>query len=108
MDLLYTALIGYLSWPVIVNLLELDGKRQQMNASFGRFRLVNTYGAFGSVGKGRYEPIVSISYNGRDWIELEFPCKPGRLTRRPCFCAPYHYRLDWNIWFIGEYGDGRG
>ena len=25
----------------------------------------------------------------------------GSVTRRPCFCAPYHYRLDWNIWFIG-------
>ena len=23
------------------------------------------------------------------------------MTRRPCFCAPYHYRLDWNIWFLG-------
>jgi hypothetical protein len=101
MDLLLLAVIGSLSWPVVVNLLQLDGKRQQMNASFDPFRLVNTYGAFGSVGQGRYEPILSITYNGRDWMELEFPCKPGTLTRRPCFCAPYHYRLDWNIWFIG-------
>merc|ERR1712032_1431721 len=21
--------------------------------------------------------------------------------RPPCMCAPYHYRLDWNIWFLG-------
>jgi hypothetical protein len=90
-----------LSWPVLSNLLQLHGKHQQMNASFGSFRLVNTYGAFGSVGKSRYEPIISITYNGQDWEELEFPCKPGSVTRRPCFCAPYHYRLDWNIWFIG-------
>ncbi|EOD31500.1 hypothetical protein EMIHUDRAFT_231911 [Emiliania huxleyi CCMP1516] len=66
-----------------------SGGRQAMNASFGAFKLVNTYGAFGSVGEARYEPIV------------EFPCKPGAVTRRPCFCAPYHYRLDWNIWFLG-------
>lgn len=58
-------------------------------------------GAFGSVGRARYEPIVSVSRNGTEWEELEFPCKPGNLQRRPCFCAPYHYRLDWNIWFIG-------
>ncbi len=30
-----------------------------MNSSFGAFRLVNTYGAFGSVGEARYEPIIS-------------------------------------------------
>ena len=72
-----------------------------MNASFGAFRLVNTYGAFGNVGQERYEAIVSVSHDKRSWHELEFPCKPGSLTRRPCLCAPYHYRLDWNIWFLG-------
>ncbi len=99
-----------LSIPVVENLLELGG-HQKMNASFGSFRLVNSYGAFGSVGKQRYEPIISVAYNtmgaeissqsGLEWTEIEFPCKPGSLDRRPCFCAPYHYRLDWNIWFIG-------
>ena len=100
MYVLLLLLIGYLSLPVVINLLQLGGQRQQMNASFGNFRLVNTYGAFGSVGKARYEPIVSVAYGltndtgleEYDWIELEFPCKPGKLTRRPCFCAPYHYR----------------
>ena len=58
-------------------------------------------GAFGSVGEARYEPIISVSSDGYSWIELDLPCKPGNVTRRPCFCAPYHYRLDWNIWFIG-------
>ena len=101
LDLYLLWLIGTLSRPVVDNLLQIGGKRQQMNASFGSFRLVNTYGAFGSVGQGRYEPIVSVTYDGKNWIELEFPCKPGSLTRRPCLCAPYHYRLDWNIWFIG-------
>lgn len=101
MDLYLLWLIGTLSQPVVENLLQTSGKHQQMNASFGSFRLVNTYGAFGSVGEARYEPIVSITYNGQDWMELEFPCKPGSLTRRPCFCAPYHYRVDWNIWFLG-------
>ena len=88
-------MISKMSWPVVANLLQLEGRRQQMNASFGRFRLVNTYGAFGSVGQARYEPIVSITYKQHpagpeDWLELEFPCKPGTITRRPCFCAPYH------------------
>lgn len=94
-------LIGYLSFPVITNLLEFGGSRQIMNGSFDSFRLVNTYGAFGDVGQARFEPIISINMNGTEWVELELPCKPGQVTRRPCFCAPYHYRLDWNIWFIG-------
>mmetsp|Transcript_34837 Transcript_34837/g.53416 ORF Transcript_34837/g.53416 Transcript_34837/m.53416 type:complete len:187 (+) Transcript_34837:93-653(+) len=72
-----------------------------MNGSFDTFRLVNTYGAFGSVGQARFEPIMSISQNGSEWVELELPCKPGKVNRRPCFSAPYHYRIDWNIWFIG-------
>lgn len=93
--------IAYLSVPVVSNLLQLNGSRQVMNASFGAFRLVNTYGAFGNVGQARYEPIVSVSHDGEMWHELELPCKPGRVDRPPCMCAPYHYRLDWNIWFLG-------
>ena len=58
-------------------------------------------GAFGSVGHDRYEAIIKVSADGATWKEIEFPCKPGDVKRRPCFCAPYHYRLDWNIWFLG-------
>lgn len=100
-DLFLLAVIGLLSVPVVSNLLQLGGKHQVMNASFSSFKLVNSYGAFGSVGMQRYEPIISVSNDGMNWTELEFPCKPGKIDRRPCFCAPYHYRLDWNIWFIG-------
>jgi hypothetical protein len=99
-NLILFLVIGFLSWSVVGNLLQRNG-RQVMNASFDSFRLVNSHGAFGSVGVARYEPIISISDDGQHWRELEFPCKPGDVTRRPCFCAPYHYRADWNIWFIG-------
>lgn len=37
-------LIGYLSIPVVLNLLS---SRQMMNTSFEPLRIVNTYGAFG-------------------------------------------------------------
>mmetsp|Transcript_501 Transcript_501/g.1004 ORF Transcript_501/g.1004 Transcript_501/m.1004 type:complete len:607 (-) Transcript_501:110-1930(-) len=100
-DLCLITLIGMLSVPVVTNLLQIGGKHQVMNASFSSFKLVNTYGAFGSVGEARYEPIISVSNDGNTWVELELPCKPGNIKRRPCFCAPYHYRLDWNTWFIG-------
>ncbi|CAM9466079.1 unnamed protein product, partial [Choristocarpus tenellus] len=28
-----------------------------------------------------------------------FKCKPGDIDRRPCVITPYHYRLDWLLWF---------
>jgi hypothetical protein len=34
------------------------------------------------------------------WREYELPCKPGRVDRRPCLVTPYHYRLDWQLWFV--------
>jgi hypothetical protein len=100
LDAALLAFISCLSWPVIANLLQLKGSRQVMNASFDPFRIVNTYGAFGSVGEARYEAILQV-HNGTGWTELDFPCKPGNVRRWPCFCAPYHYRLDWNVWFLG-------
>ena len=53
-----------------------------MNASFGAFKLVNTYGAFGSVGEARYEPIVSLSHDGRTWHEARRP-PPSPLPPAP-------------------------
>ena len=95
------ALVAYLSIAPVRNLL---GARQVMNGSFDRLHLVNTYGAFGSVGKVRHEVILEGTYDAAlsdatQWIEYEFKCKPGEVTRRPCVVAPYHYRLDWQIWF---------
>ena len=75
-----------------------------MNASFEPFHLVNTYGAFGSVGRERHEIIFegtleSHPHDGAEWREYEFPAKPGNLLRAPPFVAPYQPRLDWALWF---------
>jgi hypothetical protein len=75
-----------------------------MNTSFDPFELVNTYGAFGSVGRERREIVVEgtdATELGPDtrWQEYEFPCKPGDVRRRPCWIAPYQPRLDWAVWF---------
>jgi hypothetical protein len=95
------ALIAVLSVPVVANLVS---SRQVMNTSFNRLSLVNTYGAFGSVGRERFEIIFegtsdSILTDSTVWKAYEFPCKPGDPRRRPCFVAPYQPRLDWAIWF---------
>jgi hypothetical protein len=94
--------IGVLSLNPIVNLLS---PRQAMNASFEPFNLVNTYGAFGSVSRERYEVVIEgTSATWLDehtpWLEYELPCKPGRVDRSPCLITPYHYRLDWQLWFV--------
>jgi hypothetical protein len=99
-------LIGALSTNPIINMLS---PRQLMNASFDPFHLVNTYGAFGSVGKERFEVILEGTRDERPtpttrWLEYELPCKPGDLMRRPCVVAPYQYRLDWQLWFAAFRG----
>jgi hypothetical protein len=95
-------LVGFLSYWPVRNLLS---DRQQMNRSFNPLHLVNTYGAFGSVTRDRYEVIVegSEAESAADedaWREYEFKAKPGNPRRMPRQVAPYHLRLDWLMWFI--------
>jgi hypothetical protein len=95
------ALVAVLSIQPVLNLLS---PHQRMNTSFGAFALVNTYGAFGSVGKERNEIIFEGTSSGADapdweWKPYELHCKPGDPERRPCIVSPYHLRLDWQIWF---------
>ena len=94
-------LIALLSLPVILNLLS---SQQIMNTSFNNFHLVNTYGAFGSVGKERYELILqgtadNIIIPETEWKEYEFTAKPGNVTRPLPIIAPYQPRIVWQIWF---------
>jgi hypothetical protein len=104
-----TALVAVLSVEPVLNLFS---PRQAMNRSFDRLHLVNTYGAFGSVGRERDEVILegtSDPHPGPDtvWRAYEFPCKPGDPARRPCVISPYHYRLDWQLWFAAMSTIGR-
>jgi hypothetical protein len=96
-----SCLILFLSISPVVNMLS---PHQRMNTSFEPLNLVNSYGAFGSIGRERDEVIVegtSDAAPGPDarWVEYEFKCKPGSVARRPCWITPYHYRLDWQMWF---------
>jgi hypothetical protein len=96
------ALVALLSFNPLVNLLS---PRQAMNRSFDPFQLVNTYGAFGSVGEERRELVFEGTAAEHPdeharWLAYEFPCKPGDPARRPCLVSPYHYRLDWQLWFL--------
>jgi hypothetical protein len=95
-----TALVA-LSYRPVRNMLS---RRQVMNRSFDPLHLVNSYGAFGSVSRVRYEVIVEgttddVPREDSDWREYEFKGKPGDPRSRPRQFAPYHLRLDWMMWF---------
>jgi hypothetical protein len=97
----YAAVVAALSVAPVANLFS---SKQAMNASFDRLHLVNTYGAFGSVGRERYEIVFegtaeSLGVDSAEWREYEFKVKPGNPGRRPSVITPYHHRLDWQIWF---------
>ncbi len=99
--LMLAIVVALLSFNPVANMV---GPRQAMNRSFDPFHLVNTYGAFGSVGEKRYEVILQGTNDdprrlSARWRDYEFKCKPGDVSRRPCVTAPYQHRLDWQIWF---------
>jgi uncharacterized membrane protein YhdT len=92
--------VGLSWWPV----RNMASPSQAMNASFNAFHIVNTYGAFGTVGRQRYELVIEGLEADRPaddgWREYGFKGKPDDPRRLPPQVAPYHLRLDWMLWFI--------
>ena len=95
------AIIALLSLQPVVNLVS---RRQIMNTSFDPLDLVNTYGAFGSVGQER----LNVIFEGTDgdpadpttiWKPYPYKALPVDMKRRPPQIAPYQRRLDWQMWF---------
>jgi hypothetical protein len=94
-------MVIYLSIKPVKNMIS---PRQIMNFSFNPWHLVNSYGAFGSVTQKRYEIIIEGTTDKEiddttQWQAYEFKGKPGNPERMPPQIAPYHLRLDWQIWF---------
>ncbi|MFG2779425.1 lipase maturation factor family protein [Streptomyces prunicolor] len=95
------ALLLWLSHRPVRNMIS---RRQIMNRSFDPLHLVNSYGAFGTVGRIRHEVVIegttdAVPREDSDWREYEFKGKPGDPRRWPRQFAPYHLRLDWMMWF---------
>ncbi|MFZ4301824.1 lipase maturation factor family protein [Streptomyces cinereoruber] len=96
-----TVLVLVRSYRPVRNLLS---RNQAMNRSYDPFHLVNSYGAFGTVGRVRDEIVVEgtddpAPHEGTVWREYGFRGKPGDPRRLPRQFAPYHLRLDWLMWF---------
>ena len=95
------ALVGVLSIQPVLNLLS---PTQVMNTSYIALDLVNTYGAFGSVGRERF----NVVFQGTDadpadpgavWTDYPYQSLPVALKQRPRQIAPYQPHLDWQMWF---------
>jgi len=99
--LLLAVAVVILSYRPVKNMLS---RNQMMNFSFNPIHLVNTYGAFGSVTKRRYEIVIEGTVEASvtpktEWKAYEFRGKPGDPQKRSPQVSPYHLRLDWQMWF---------
>jgi len=102
MTVIYAGVVIWLSREPVKNLFFAE--QQAMNGSFDKLHLVNTYGAFGSIDRERYELVFEGTTDNipemlSEWQEYEFKAKPTDPMRRPVIITPYHYRLDWAAWF---------
>ena len=96
-----TVIIAFLSVQPVVNMVS---QRQIMNTSFDPLDLVNTYGAFGTVGQERLNVIFEgtkdeDSTDKANWKPYIYKGLPVSLDKRPQQIAPYQLRLDWQMWF---------
>jgi hypothetical protein len=95
------ALVLILSIQPVMNMLS---SQQIMNTSFDPFDLVNTYGAFGSVGEERLNVVFEgtmddTTGNKAHWKPYIYKGLPVLLDKQPPQIAPYQLRLDWQMWF---------
>jgi len=67
--------------------------------SIAPLEIVNTYGLFAVMTTTRPEIILQGSDDQVQWLDYNFPYKPGELHRPLPFVAPYQPRLDWQMWF---------
>ena len=94
-------LVAVLSIQPVANMVS---SHQIMNTSFDPLDLVNTYGAFGTVGRDRLNVIfegtdASVPDESADWRPYLYKGLPVKLEKIPPQIAPYQLRLDWQMWF---------
>ena len=70
--------------------------------------IVNTYGAFGTVGQERLNVIFegtmdNDSTDKANWKPYIYKGLPVSLDKQPPQIAPYQLRLDWQMWFASMY-----
>lgn len=77
----------------------VPGWGERLLEAVAPLRSFNGYGLFRVMTTERPEIVIEGSRDGKEWKEYQFRWKPGAIGRRPGFVAPYHPRLDWQMWF---------
>jgi Lipase maturation factor len=102
-----TCLVAYLSIKPVINLFSPN---QMMNTSFDPLDLVNTYGAFGTIGRERLNVVFQgtdsdTTAGAVDWKDYLYQALPVDVHEMPVQVAPYQPHLDWQMWFaaMGTY-----
>jgi hypothetical protein len=102
-----TCVVAFLSIKPVLNLLS---PQQMMNTSFDPFDLVNTYGAFGTIGRERLNVVFQgtdsdTTFGAVDWKDYLYQALPVDTHDMPVQVAPYQPHLDWQMWFaaMGTY-----
>ena len=102
-----TCLVAVLSIQPVLNLFS---PHQMMNTSFESFDLVNTYGAFGTIGRERLNVVFQgtdsdTAVGAVDWKDYHYQALPVDVHEMPVQVAPYQPHLDWQMWFaaMGTY-----
>lgn len=92
--------IGVAIWMAY---LSIDSIKESLSAApwlniYNEYFLGNSYGVFGFVNSKRYVVVMAVKTDDGEWEELHFKMLPCGMRRRAPYSAPYHYRLDWQIW----------
>jgi hypothetical protein len=98
------AVAGVVALLSINPVANMFSRNQIMNTSFDPLHLVNTYGAFGTVGRERLNVVfegthADVPDETAEWKAYSYkglPVDPGKM---PPQVAPYQLRLDWQMWF---------
>jgi hypothetical protein len=97
------ALLLLLSWAQVSGQIwlgiDVPPPVLELNGRLAPWQLVNSYGLFAVMTTEREEVIVEGSDDGTHWREYTFFAKPVDVQRAPAWVAPYHPRLDWQLWF---------
>jgi hypothetical protein len=99
-------LVALFSVQPVANLISPG---QIMNTSFDPLDIVNTYGAFGTVGRERLNVVfegteAAVPDDHAEWRPYPYKGLPVDERRRPPQVAPYQLRLDWQMWFASMAG----
>jgi hypothetical protein len=97
--LVVTLLMTSIAFGQRTQLISRDSFLSEIHRWTASFHLFNSYGLFASMTTERPEVAIEGSMDGKEWKEYEFRWKIDRLEEKPKFVAPYHPRLDWQMWF---------